>query len=686
MDEKINPHELLLENESLRKEPDNLTHTKNDLLTNGQRSGKVLGLISKEPVGSLIADISDPKSAVSALDHDRPALDSKAELCRIAKARLQDETMPGAELPLENAHKILHELQIHQIELKMQNESLCEARDAEQLALHRYTELFDFAPIGYFAMDVSSKITQVNLRGASLLELERSNLAGQYFLIYVTREHKETLRDCLSKTFETGEKQNCELMVRFGEQALWLSLEANIGLTATDCLVGMVDITKRKQAEGKLQRIAHYDVLTDLPNRALLADRLSQAMVQCQRQNRSLVVAYLDLDGFKTVNDNYGHDVGDVLLITLSKRMNEALREGDTLARIGGDEFIAVMVDLERSEDSEPVIERLLKAAANPVTVGDAVMQVSASIGVTLYPQDGLDAEQLIRHADQAMYVAKQAGKNCYKQFNITQHNAIKIQRQSIDDVRSALERREFLLHYQPMVNMHTGEVKGVEALIRWQHPDRGLVPPLEFLPAIEGQAISLELGEWVIDAALTQIIQWRSIGLHLLISVNISAYQLQQTNFTNRLKALLAAHPEVDPQYLKLEILENSALNDISQLSITMTACNKLGVFFALDDFGKGYSLLSHLKHLPAHLIKIDPGLEQDILEDVGDLAIIESVIGLAKTFNREVIAKSVETIPHGLALLQLGCELAQGYGIARPMSAADIPEWVSNWKTDDS
>ena len=686
MDEKINPHELLLENESLRKEPDNLTHTKNDLLTNGQRSGKVLGLISKEPVGSLIADISDPKSAVSALDHDRPALDSKAELCRIAKARLQDETMPGAELPLENAHKILHELQIHQIELKMQNESLCEARDAEQLALHRYTELFDFAPIGYFAMDVSSKITQVNLRGASLLELERSNLAGQYFLIYVTREHKETLRDCLSKTFETGEKQNCELMVRFGEQALWLSLEANIGLTATDCLVGMVDITKRKQAEGKLQRIAHYDVLTDLPNRALLADRLSQAMVQCQRQNRSLVVAYLDLDGFKTVNDNYGHDVGDVLLITLSKRMNEALREGDTLARIGGDEFIAVMVDLERSEDSEPVIERLLKAAANPVTVGDAVMQVSASIGVTLYPQDGLDAEQLIRHADQAMYVAKQAGKNRYQLFDAAQDSAIKILQQSIGDVRSALDRREFVLHYQPKVNMHTGDVIGVEALIRWQHPVRGLVPPLEFLPVIEGQTISLELGEWVIDAALSQISQWQNMGVMLPISVNISAYQLQQGNFTARLLALLAAHPEVNPHCLELEILETSALNDISQAFTTMKACQELGVHFALDDFGTGYSSLTHLRRLPAYLIKIDQSFVRDMLEDTDDLAIVEGVVSLSKAFQLEVIAEGVETIAHGVALLKLGCELAQGYGIARPMPADDIPEWVSNWKADNS
>jgi EAL domain-containing protein (putative c-di-GMP-specific phosphodiesterase class I) len=353
---------------------------------------------------------------------------------------------------------------------------------------------------------------------------------------------------------------------------------------------------------------------------------------------------------------------------------------------IGGDEFIAVLVDLDNTEDKNPVLDRLLKAAAEPVIVGDAVMKVSVSVGVTLYPQDGADADQLIRHADNAMYVAKQAGKNRYHLFDTALENAIKIQRESIGDIRSALERREFVLHYQPKVNMHTGEVIGVEALIRWQHPDRGLVPPLKFLPAIEGHAISLELGEWVIDTAMSQISQWQSRGVNLPISVNISGYQLQQRNFANRLAVLLAAHPEVNSHYLELEILETSALSDISQVSTTMAACHELGVRFALDDFGTGYSSLTHLRRLPAHLIKIDQSFVRDMLEDADDLAIVEGVVGLAKTFKRDVIAEGVETVAHGVALLQLGCELAQGYGIARPMPAGDIPGWVASWKADDS
>jgi diguanylate cyclase (GGDEF)-like protein/PAS domain S-box-containing protein len=446
------------------------------------------------------------------------------------------------------------------------------------------------------------------------------------------------------------------------------------------------DITLMKEHHRQLERMAHYDALTNLPNRVLLADRLSRSMVQCQRRNRSLAVAFMDLDSFKAVNDRFGHIVGDELLIEVAKRMKKALREGDTLARIGGDEFIAVMVDLENIEDSEPVLKRLLKAAADPVILGDAVMQVSASIGVSFYPQDHVDADLLMRHSDQAMYVAKQAGKNRYHFFDTAQDNAIKSHGQIIGDIRSALDKREFVLHYQPKVNMHTGEVIGVEALIRWQHPVRGLVPPLEFLPAIEGHAVSLELGEWVIDAALRQITQWRNIGVYLPISVNISAYQLQQGHFTNRLADLLAAHPEVPPHCLELEILETSALHDISQVSATMNACHEFDVRFALDDFGTGYSSLTYLKRLPAYLIKIDQSFVRDMLEDADDLAIVEGVVGLAKAFRRDVIAEGVETIAHGVALLQLGCKLAQGYGIARPMPSGDIPEWVSNWKADDS
>lgn len=445
------------------------------------------------------------------------------------------------------------------------------------------------------------------------------------------------------------------------------------------------DTSSMRMLQEQLKSLIHFDALTNLPNRILLADRLSQSMEQCQHHNQSLAIAFMDLDGFKEVNDKYGHNVGDELLIVVSERMKEALCEFDTLARIGGDEFIAIMVNLENPEDSAPILERLLKAAADPVILHDNVMQVSVSIGVTLYPQDDSGVDQLIRHADQAMHVAKQAGKNRYRLFDTVKNNEIKLQLASIENIVAGLSNRECVLYYQPKVNMRNREVIGAEALIRWQHPVRGLVPPLEFLPVIEGQAVSIEIGEWVILSALSQISEWQSAGLNLPISVNISAYQLQQDNFTARLAALLSMHPEVNPYCLELEILETSALNDIDKAFATMSACNELGVRFALDDFGTGYSSLTYLRRLPANLIKIDQSFVRDMLEDAEDYAIVEGIIGLAKSFRRDVIAEGVESMAHGTALLQMSCELAQGYGIAHPMPAVDIPEWIYNWKADD-
>jgi diguanylate cyclase (GGDEF)-like protein len=392
----------------------------------------------------------------------------------------------------------------------------------------------------------------------------------------------------------------------------------------------------------------------------------------------------MDIDGFKYINDTYGHVVGDELLIIVAERLSHVLCQGDTLARIGGDEFVVVLTDLAKPEDYKSSIERLLLAVSEPILVGNLTLKVSVSIGVTLYPQDTSNSDILVRHADQAMYVAKQAGKNCYHLFDSAQDDAVKIRQESIDHIGVALYKGEFVLYYQPKVNMSSGEVVGVEALIRWQHPVRGLVPPLDFLPDTENHTISIDIGEWVIDAALSQISQWQSMGITLSISVNISAYQLQQADFVERLAALLAVHPEVPPRLLELEILETSAVSDINHVVATIYACIDLGVHFALDDFGTGYSSLTYLRRLPASLIKIDQSFIRYMLTNEDDLAIVVGVVSLAKAFQLKVIAEGVETIEHGNALLQLGCELAQGYGIAKPMPASHIPPWLESWKPD--
>jgi diguanylate cyclase (GGDEF)-like protein/PAS domain S-box-containing protein len=444
------------------------------------------------------------------------------------------------------------------------------------------------------------------------------------------------------------------------------------------------DITERKAHESQLEHIAHFDALTNLPNRVLLADRLQQAMTQAQRRQQKLAVVYLDLDGFKAINDHHGHQTGDQVLITLAQRMKEALREGDTLARIGGDEFVAVLIDLQETQSSVPLLGRLLSAAAEPVQAGESV-QVSASLGVTFYPQaHDIDADQLLRQADQAMYQAKLAGKNRYHFFDAAQDSSMRVHHESLERIRLALDRGEFVLHYQPKVNMHSGKVIGAEALIRWQHPEKGLLAPAAFLPVIEDHPLAVDVGEWVIDTALTQIELWGAAGLDLPVSVNIGARQLQQENFVQRLQALLARHPQVNAGSLELEVLETSALADIAQVSQVIEACATIGVKFALDDFGTGYSSLTYLKLLRVALLKIDQSFVRDMLDDPDDLAILQGVIGLALAFRREVIAEGVETVAHGTALLQLGCELAQGYGIARPMPPEQLPGWTAAWEPD--
>jgi len=443
------------------------------------------------------------------------------------------------------------------------------------------------------------------------------------------------------------------------------------------------DISFQKEHQHYLERIAHYDTLTGLPNRVLLADRMYQAMVQSVRRGQQLAVAYLDLDGFKAINDHHGHTTGDQLLTALATQFKAMMREGDTIARLGGDEFVAVFVDLQDVHDSVAMITRLLEVASRPVQVDGLSLSVSASVGVSFYPQaEDTDADQLLRQADQAMYSAKLAGKNRYQLFDAEHDRSLRVRNETIQRMRQALDREEFVLYYQPKVNLRTGQVMGAEALIRWQHPERGLLAPGLFLPDIENHAIGVDLGEWVLRTAMKQLADWVSLGLNLSISVNISASHLQQSNFANKLHTLLAAYPTVPRGYLELEVLETTALDEVDAVANVIRECASMGVAFALDDFGTGYSSLTYLKRLPAQVLKIDQSFVRDMLEDPEDLAIVEGVLGLARAFGRQAVAEGAETLAHCDLLLKVGCDLAQGYGIARPMPADQIAAWVTGWR----
>lgn len=445
------------------------------------------------------------------------------------------------------------------------------------------------------------------------------------------------------------------------------------------------DITEVKEHQQQLELVAHYDALTGLPNRALFADRLRQAMEQTHRRNQLLGVACFDLDAFKAINDTYGHASGDALLTALAFRMKRALREGDTLARLGGDEFAAVILDLPDRDACLPTLTRMLEAAAKEVQIGDVPLRVTASAGVTFYPQtEEVDADMLLRQAGQALYEAKLAGKNRSCIFDSSHDLMARSRHENIEHVRRALAANELVLFYQPKVNMRTGKVTGAEALLRWQHPERGLLPPGLFLPVIEGHPLAVEVGNWVIESALAQMEAWQETGFEMPVSVNVSAFELQQPDFVSHLRARLAAHPRVNPSHLELEVLETSALQNVALSSQVLTACRAAGVLISVDDFGTGYSSLVYLKRLPADILKIDQSFVRDMLDEPENLTILKGVLGLAEAFRRHVIAEGVETVDHGLMLLQLGCDFAQGYGIAKPMSAHDLQAWAATWRAD--
>ena len=449
-------------------------------------------------------------------------------------------------------------------------------------------------------------------------------------------------------------------------------------------MVGVsIDVTPQREQEVMLQRLALFDALTGLPNRVLLARRLNEGMERARRSGTLLGVAYLDLDGFKPVNDRLGHGAGDRLLVVVAGRLTRSLRPQDSVARLGGDEFVILMPDLTAVQDCERMLRGAMESISAPYTLDRERIVVTASIGYTLFPHDDADADTLLRHADQAMYGAKQAGRNRFFQFDARQERAMELQRQQNTRLRVALADGQFVLYLQPKVDMRSGEVMGAEALIRWQHPEHGIVSPGEFLPLIEGTELEIELGEWVIEAAMVLMEQLQAHEQPLPISINLAAQHLQHPGFVAWMGQCMARHPSVGAQAIEIEITESAALYDLAAAAGALGELQALGVRVSLDDFGTGYSSLTYLRRLPMDTVKIDQSFVHGMMTDPGDLAIVQGVIGLARSFGYRVIAEGVETVEQGQMLLQLGCTQAQGYCIARPMPLAAFLDWAVGWQS---
>ena len=428
-------------------------------------------------------------------------------------------------------------------------------------------------------------------------------------------------------------------------------------------------------------RTAHIDGLTGVAGRLMLADRMAQALARARREQELLVVCYLDLDGYKAIADRLGHAAGDRILGEVDGRLRQVLREEEPVARLDGDEFVVLLVGLRAIEECAGSLQRMLDRIRRPVSLVGEALEVSASIGVALFPQDEEDAETLLRHAKLAMNLAKLGGRDRFHLFDPASDRRARSHHQLLQEIRQGLAGGEFELYYQPKLDLAARCLAGAEALIRWNHPQRGLLLPGEFMRAVENTELEIDLGEWVIATAIEQLRRWRDAGFRLQVGINISAYHFQSPGFVPRLREQAQRFgPQPGEAWLQIEVLETAALDDIAGISALIAACRELGIGFALDDFGSGYSSLTYLSQLDVDTLKIDQSFVRDMQSDKGDHAVVQGIIALARAFDMHCVAEGVESEAIHQALLQMGCETGQGNGIALPMPAAQLGQWLAS------
>ena len=445
------------------------------------------------------------------------------------------------------------------------------------------------------------------------------------------------------------------------------------------------DITERKQTEARMRHLAVHDVLTSLPNRTLFLDRLRQALLSARRFQRGVTVLFVDLDRFKDINDHFGHDVGDLMIQEMGQRLSRIIRDSDTAARLGGDEFAIIQTDVQNIEDTIVLAQRIIDELCQPFDCRGIRLHSTASVGITLFPEDGENPEQLVKNADMAMYAAKAEGRNNYRFFLPSMHERVKERKTIEEDLRNALEHDQLELYYQPKIDCRTERVVGAEALVRWHHPDRGLIMPGEFISVAEECGLINRLGAWVLEKACKQTQIWRDTTLPgLRIAVNLSPAQFQDAELVSSVTRIVkdTAMPEGT---LELEITESILMNNPEKAVSTLKELKALGVMIAIDDFGTGYSSLNYLKRFPVSSIKIDQSFVNDIHVDMDDKAIVDAVIGLGHSLNLEVVAEGVEEVEQLDYLREKGCDFIQGYLYSKPLPADTFVTWVTERQSQE-
>lgn len=539
--------------------------------------------------------------------------------------------------------------------------------------------VFDSTGEGIVLVDPQGHIVAVNQALSDASDYARDELVGRHIGILGAKQHRKTTFAQMLQTLDTTGRWQGEIHTRkkSGEVVPeWLTVNAvrDDQGRVTQYVAVFSDVAIVKQSLQQLDHLAHHDTLTGLPNRLLLQDRLEHALHRAHRKGHRLAVLFLDLDRFKNLNDTLGHAAGDQLLCIFASRLSHQVREGDTVARLGGDEFMILLEDYRSSREPQIVAQKLLDSLHEAFDIQGHQLFVTASIGISLYPSDGDTVDELIRNSDAAMYRAKQRGKNRYHFYTVDLTAAARESLRLESSLRVALDKNEFALHYQPKWNTRTGAVTGVEALLRWQHPERGVLGPDAFLGALEDCGVIRQVGRWVLRTACEQARSWQAQGLApIQMSVNLSGYQIVEGELLQTVKQALA-DSKLDPCYLELELTEGFIMRQPEEAIVLMNSLRSLGLSIAIDDFGTGYSSLSYLKQLPVQKLKIDRSFVRDIPIEPDDMAITSAIVALGHRLQMSIVAEGVETEEQLAFLLNEGCEEAQGYLFSMPLPAKDL------------
>ncbi len=601
-----------------------------------------------------------------------------AELQHRAEQRLSEQRPEGV-IQDSDIHTLLHRLRVHQIELEMQNEALQQAREETEAALERYTKLYDFAPIGYFTLDRDGTILQVNLAGADLLGIERSHLIGKHFGLFVGPQDRPALDNMLTRLFSSHDNASCELTLNAaGEFPRFVSIKTNIHPSEQIiCHAVVLDITEQKQAEATIWRQANYDLLTGLPNRPLFQDRLRQGIGKAQRNGLSLALLYIDLDRFKEVNDSLGHDAGDVLLVEAAGRIGACIRHTDTTARLGGDEFAVIIADLVETDRVSEAARQIIETLTEPFLIGVRTVQISASIGIALYPADATDMKELLTHADQAMYAAKAAGRSRFSYF-APQMQADALARLAlIQELRTALTSRQFEVYFQPIIDLATGRLSKAEALLRWHHPDQGTINAAQFIALAEKSGLIGEIDDWVFQQSVSMAKRWDVSHPPGEGSIQINVNESSHGFFAGKTIDIWTEHLRkvgLPPNRVFIEITGNLLVEENHRIQERLLQCRDSGIQVALGKFCLSHELITAIEQCHIDYLKIESSLIRNMTFHQENRTIVESIVSIAHKLGIRAIAEGVETAAQRDLLVAAGCDYAQGYLFGMPVPEKDL------------